>query len=117
MSAILRAGGVDLPAPVSLTVDDEIIWTDDTGRTLDGTMVGDVVAEKHTVSIGWGYLEESDIALIKRCLTTGFYPVTFRDAGVDITIEVYRGTLSKVHAGWIDGTYWYSSATVKLVER
>ena len=39
---ILWSGDIVLPAPVEMTVNDEIIWTSDTGRTLDGTMVGDV---------------------------------------------------------------------------
>lgn len=117
MGAFLKAGTIVLPAPTALTVDDEIIWSSDTGRTMDGTMVGDPVAEKKTASFTWEFLEESEVALIKRCLTSGFYPVTFRDDGIDITIEVYRGTLSKVHAGWIGNEYWYKSASVKLVER
>ena len=42
---ILWSGSVVLPAPVSLSVNDELIWTSDTGRTLSGRMVGDVIAE------------------------------------------------------------------------
>ena len=43
---ILRCDNQELPAPVSIKVDDEIIWSSSTGRALDGTMLGDVVAEK-----------------------------------------------------------------------
>ena len=46
---ILECDGQELPAPVSLKVDDEILWSSATGRTLDGTMLGDVVAEKKTL--------------------------------------------------------------------
>ena len=46
MAFLLRAGGIDLPAPVSMSVGDEILWSSDTGRALDGTMLGDVIAEK-----------------------------------------------------------------------
>ena len=38
---ILWSGAVVLPSPVSISVNDEIIWTSDTGRTLSGKMVGD----------------------------------------------------------------------------
>ena len=34
--AVLKAGSVELPAPVSLSIADELIWTADTGRTLYG---------------------------------------------------------------------------------
>lgn len=118
MKEILRAGSIVLPAPVSLSVNDELIWSSDTGRTMDGTMVGEIVAEKKTLSIKWGCLMEKDIALIKRGIIAGFFPVTFRDEGLDITITAYRGTLSKEQIGWLgDGNFWYKSASVDLIER
>lgn len=55
---VLKCGNVELPAPVSMSVADEIIWSSDTGRTLTGTMVGDVVAEKKNLSIKWNWLTE-----------------------------------------------------------
>lgn len=118
MKEILRAGDIVLPAPVSITVNDELIWTSDTGRLMDGTMQGEVVAEKKTVSIKWGILPESDIVLIKSGIIMGFFPVTFRDDGVDMTLTTYRGTLSKEQIGRLgDGILWYRSAAVDLIER
>lgn len=67
---ILWSGSVTLPAPTSITVNDEIIWTFDTGRTLAGYMVGDPVAEKKTVSIKWGILTEAQMAVIKSTLVS-----------------------------------------------
>lgn len=116
--AILKAGDTALPAPVSITVNDEIIWTSGTGRTLSAFMAGDVVAEKKTVSIKWGYLTENEMVLIKEKLIAGFFPFTFHDDGVDITIESYRGTLSKEQLGRLgDGIFWYKSATVDIIQR
>lgn len=62
---ILKAGGVVLPAPVSITVNDEIIWSADTGRTMSGQMVGEAVAEKKNVGIKWGCLIEGDMMQIR----------------------------------------------------
>jgi hypothetical protein len=116
--AILRAGNTILPAPVSLSIADELIWSSDTGRTLSGKMVGDVVAEKKTVSISWGILTEAELVKIKNKLTKGFFPVTFRDDGGLITISVYRGTLTKEILGKLsDGVFYYKSATVDLVQQ
>lgn len=75
---ILRCDNQELPAPVSIKVDDEIIWSSSTGRALDGTMLGDVVAEKKTLSINWGILKEDEMALIKNKLIAGFFPITFQ---------------------------------------
>ena len=115
---ILWSGSIVLPAPTSLTVNDELVWSSDTGRTLSATMMGDVIAEKKTVSIRWEYITEEDINTIKDVLIRGFFPFSFHDDGIDITIESYRGTLSKEHLGNIgDGKYYYKLATVDVIQR
>lgn len=115
---VIKAGGVELPAPVSLKINDEIIWSSDTGRALDGTMIGDVVAEKKNISINWGFMTENDYILIKNNLIAGFFPITVHDDGSDITIDTYRGTLSKEAVGDIgDGNYWYRSVTVQIIQQ
>lgn len=115
---ILWSGSTVLPTPTSLTVSDELIWSSDTGRTLSATMMGDVIAEKKTVSIRWEYITEDDIKTIKSVMINGFFPFSFHDDGVDLTIESYRGTLSKEHLGDIgDGNYYYKTATVDVIQR
>lgn len=115
---ILWAGDAVLPAPVSISVEDQIIWTSDTGRTLSGYMVGDPVAEKKSVTFKWGILTETELVSIKKILTVGFFPISFHDDGVDLTIEAYRGTLSKEQLGWLgDGIFYYKSASVDVVQR
>lgn len=116
--AILTAGDVELPAPVSLSVNDEVIWSSNTGRSANALMVGDVVGEKKTVSVKWGILTETEVKKIKDNLRSGFLPVTFRDAGVELTISAYRGTLQKEAMGYIgDGIYYYRSVSVEIVEQ
>lgn len=118
MSKILWSGSTTLPAPTSLSVNDELIWTSDTGRTLSGYMVGDVVAEKKTVSVKWEYLTETEVQTIKNTLIPGFFPFSFRDDGIEITIQSYRGTISKEHLGKLgDGIYYYKSVSVDIVQR
>ena len=88
MKEILRAGGIVLPAPVSMTINDELIWTSDTGRLLDGTMAGEVVAEKKNISLKWGILTEAEMSQIRNRIVNGFFSVTFRDDGIDMTVTV-----------------------------
>lgn len=115
---ILRCDGQELPAPVSIKVDDEIIWSSSTGRALDGTMLGDVVAEKKTLAINWGVLQEDALVLIKSKLIAGFFPITFHDDGQDITITSYRSTLSKEVIGRLDdGIFYYRSASVSIIQQ
>lgn len=115
---LLKCGEVNLPAPIKMSVSDEIIWSADTGRTLDGTMMGDIVAEKKNISIEWAWLTEQEAMLIKYNLVAGFFPLSFHDLGADITIEAYRGTMSKDVAGKIgDGNFYYKSVAVDIIQR
>lgn len=114
---IISAGGVVLPAPVSMSVADQIIWSSATGRSADGTMVGDVIAEKKTVEISWGILTESQYLLIKQNLVSGFFPVSFRDDGVDVTISSYRGDLKREVLGWLGEVYYYRSVSVNIIQQ
>ncbi len=115
---ILWSGSTILPAPTALTVSDELVWTSDTGRTLAAYMIGTVIAQKKNLSIKWEYLTEKEVKLIKDTLIPGFFPFSFHDDGIDITINSYRGTLSKEHLGYIgDGEYWYKSVSVDVIQR
>lgn len=115
---ILWSGSIILPSPVQITVNDEIIWSSSTGRAVSGEMIGDIVAEKKNVSIKWGVLTESELALIKQVLIAGFFPISFHDDGIDITIKTYRGTLTKEQLGYIgDGVFYYRSASVSIVQK
>ncbi len=116
--ATLKAGSVNLPEPVEISTSDEIIWSSNTGRTTNAQMVGDVIAEKKTLNIKWGILKESDVALIKANIKTGFFPITFRDDGLELTINTYRGTLTREHIGYLtDGIYYYRSVSVTVIEQ
>lgn len=116
--ATLVAGSVALPEPTEISTGDEIIWSSNTGRVADGSMAGDVVAEKQTINIKWGILTESEVATIKSSLAPGFWPITFRDAGISLTISAYRGTLTKEHLGYIgDGVYYYRSVSVSIIQQ
>ncbi|MGN0299235.1 MAG: hypothetical protein ACI4C1_08670 [Lachnospiraceae bacterium] len=115
--AILTAGETVLPAPVQLSVGNEIIWSSNTGRGANGIMVGDVVAEKHKLKVTWGILTASELALIKSKLATGFILITFQDCGASITISAYRGTLEKEYLGCFAGVEYYKSASVEIVEQ
>lgn len=114
--AFLLAGGVEMPCPVSLKVEDEIIWSANTGRSNTGKMVGDVVAEKQTAEIGWGILTKTEADKIKRYMVSGFFPISFPALG--ITFTGYRGTLSKELLGGLsDGITYYKNVSVQLVEQ
>ena len=117
MSFTISASGTVLPSPTTFTANDEIIWSSDTGRTLSGYMIGDVIAEKKNVSVGWKWLTEDEVAVIKTALRAGWFTFAFRDADQNLSLQVYRGTLSKEAAGYIDDTFYYKSVSVDIIQR
>ena len=115
---ILWSGNTTLPAPTEITVNDEIIWSSNTGRSASGEMIGDVITQKKIISIKWGVLTEAELAVIKKVMIAGFFPFSFRDDGIDMTITSYRGTLSKEQIGWLgDGIFYYRSASVEVIQK
>lgn len=115
---VLWSGSTTLPAPTEMSIDDEIIWSSSTGRSAAGYMIGDVVAEKKTLDISWAFLTEEEVALIKSVMIAGFFPISFHDDGLNLTLESYRGTMSKEVLGNIgDGHYWYKSVKVTVIQR
>lgn len=118
MAAILKAGSVVLPAPVKLSVSDEILWSSNTGRsTKSGKMVGDVIAEKKTLDIEWGVLTADEMSLISSKLKSGFYPVSFINDGELLEITAYRGTLKKEYLGYAGGVHYYKNVTVSIIQQ
>lgn len=117
MEYIIKAGSTILPAPTQMTSADELLWSSDTGRTLAGEMIGDVIAEKKTLSLKWEFLTAEDVANICSGLETGFFPVTFFDDNRRNTIDVYRSTITKEHLGNLGEHYYYRSVTCDIVQR
>lgn len=115
--SVLVAGGVALPTPTKITSDDTIIWSSNFGMTANGNTVGDVIANKKSLDITWEMLPEDQVKTIKDNLSSGFLPLTFRDDGVNYTINMYRGTLRKEHMGYREGKYMYRSVTVSLTQQ
>lgn len=115
---ILTANGVALPAPVEIIVNDEIIWSSSTGRAADGTMLGDVIAEKKNISVKWGVLKAQDVKKISKNVKAGFFTLRFEDEGEEVEIKCYRGTTTKEQIGELsDGIFWYKSVSSSMIQK
>lgn len=115
---ILEANGVVLPAPVEIIINDEIIWSSSTGRAADGTMLGDVIANKKNISVKWGILEDYEVKKISQNIKPGFFKFKFKDEGEVIEITCYRGTTSKTQLGELDdGIFYYRSVSSSMIQK
>lgn len=118
MAVSLKVNNTEIPSPVDLSIDYETIWSSDAGRDLSGLFSGNVVAEKQTIQITWGYLTAAEVRTIRNLISSGYSSIVFNDGGGNsITMNGYRGTLSSVLAGVFGGETWYKSATCKLIQR
>ena len=116
MSIVIKANNVTLPSPDSISAANEIIWSENTGRSTTGKMIGDVIAEKETFTITWGILTRSEFALIKNNLQPGLYPFTIIEDGVEHTITQYRGTLTREYLGSFGETF-YRQTQVSVIQQ
>lgn len=117
---ISRQGGkrIPLPAPSTISVGDEILWSSNTGRSSTGKMIGDVIAEKETLNIKWQYITAAEKNIIKTALSTGFFPIEINIDGNPYAITVYRGTLKYEAMGRLDdGIYYFKEVSTDIVEQ
>lgn len=109
---------IKLPTPDEITVNDEIIWSSNTGRSGTGKMIGDVIAEKVTLGISWKGLRTAfEYRQIKKGLVAGFFPLKIQIEDIPMEIMSYRGTLSGRARGKLGDTYYYDSIAADIVEQ
>lgn len=110
---VLKIGDIMLPSPTDFSVSYEIIWSSNTGRVANGTMVGDIVARKRTLSVKWSVLTSAEFEIIKNALSNAFFVVTFTDNGESKTMNAYSGPLNKDMVN----EDCYKNTSVKLIEQ
>lgn len=116
----ISAGGVPLPSPVEINSSGELIWSEATGRTSSGKMVGSLIAEKQTFEVTWGVLTKAQADTVEQATTTqsGFFPLVVKQGSAVTTLQCYRGPVAKKALGYIgDGIFYYRSMSVTFVEQ
>ena len=119
----LTINGVAMPTPKvgGMKIQPEKIWSQNTKRTADATMVGSIVDIKTTVEISWPPLTPEEVALIESVVSNTqlpFVPMTFTDqTGADRTMSVYFGTPSYSLFDWVGGQWKVTDAKVTGIEK
>lgn len=112
MSEII-VNGVVLASPVSISHSDEIIWSSGTGRSANGQMSGDVIANKKTIQISWGILTQDEYNAIRN-IPSGF----FNAVVLGQSIRAYRSTISGSCLGtFSDGVTYYNDVSTSFIEQ
>lgn len=101
----------------------ELIWSSNTGRNGNSTMVGTVKAEKRSFTVSWPPLTEEEFALIKaNCSKVGSQWITVTFTMGDDTVDsftAYTGTAGPTSEGWslIGGTWMREDTKLEIIER
>lgn len=120
----LAINGVTMPAPQApggMTIKQEKIWSENTNRSADGTMLGTIIAIKTTVEIKWVAMTPDDVATLEAAVSdvdNPFVPVTYTDqTGQTSTITVYFGTPSYTCFDWIGGQWMVTDVAVEGIQQ
>ena len=105
----ITVNGVALASPTSISNSDEIIWSSGTGRSANGLMSGDVIANKKTIQISWGILAQDEYNAIRN-IPSGFV--------LGQSIRAYRSTISGTCMGtFSDGITYYNDVSTSFIEQ
>lgn len=109
----ITVNGVALASPVSISNSDEIIWSSGTGRSANGQMSGDIIANKKTIQISWGILTQDEYNAIRN-IPSGF----FNAVVLGQSIRAYRSTISGSCLGtFSDGVTYYNDVSTSFIEQ
>lgn len=116
----LKFDGVVMPTPSDVKFENNKIWSDNTGRSADGRLVGDIICIKKKIYITWTHLNGSQVDLINSFISNQsrpFFDVTVLDETFTYnTYNVYAGDVSYETLSWDGGMQFTKNVTVNLIE-
>lgn len=119
----LYIGGTEVKAPKvgGLTYKAEKVWSNNTGRTASGKMVGTIKCIKRTLSIAWPPLTQTEKELIESLVSDESAPFTtirwIEPDGSSTSMECYFGTPSFTQWDYIGGIWRCTDGKVDAIER
>lgn len=115
----IKIDGVEMPRIKELTITREPVWSRNTGRGADGSMLGDIVAQKTTLQITFVPLSDSQAAKLAAATEPAFFNVTYKDplTNATKTKKMYAGTLPYPVYSYVDILPRYVGVGIKLVEK
>lgn len=118
----LKIDGIVMPCPAleGITISREKLWSDNTGRTTEGRMVGTIISIKTKISIRWPTLSTADAAKIEAVVssTAAFHTITLTEMdGSEHTHTVYFSSPSYGIYSWREGMQWVTGISVDAIEQ
>lgn len=114
-----KINGQTIKSPTELSVSPEIL--DKSERTVDGTMVVDIIGTKKKVDVSWEYLSKEDMTILATAVGNDkFTEIAFNDekSGELITMTARsQGLNYQPYYNWSKGKLMWKSVSVSFKER
>lgn len=118
---VINGTTVKTPKLGGITITDEPIWTSKTGRSTDGTMLGEIVAWKTTISVTWGPLTFAESKKIRNAIKSGgnFFKIKYHDDDAEKMVEktVYVGNMPRTVYSLVASCRWHTDCTINFIEQ
>lgn len=117
---MFEINGISFPVKQGgITFTKEKIWSKNTGRTTDGTTVGDIVAIKTKMQVKFCILNGAQVAQLDGELSKPFVSVHYKDprTNAEVSKMFYAGTPSYPVYSYATGLPEYVGVGVNLIEQ
>lgn len=114
-----KINGREIKAPTEITVSLEIL--DKSERTIDGTLVVDIVGEKRKVDVNWEYISKEDMTTLTKAISGyKFVEISFHDNSTgSLTTMIARseGLTYQPHYDWSKAKIMWKSVSISFTEK
>ena len=102
LSFPFKVDGVDIPTPSEFNWSLQDVSSPSAGRTLDGVMHKDRVAQKEKIQLTWNAPDATKTAQVLQAFNPEYFDLTYRSplSNAIVTKKMYRGDASAP-------TYWW----------
>ena len=122
----LLIDGVEMPTRHldKVFVNEELVWSSNSGRSVTALWVGDITDEKFTISLNFRCLSHSQYKIIKAALPSVDAPyktvkLVQADGEVVLEMTAYRATVSRDFsaATFANGEVVYNNISFEMIEQ
>lgn len=117
--AMILVGGVELPTPSSFEWGLIDVSASNSGRTQDGEMHKNRIAQKRQLKLSWDGTDKARTAKILQMVNPEYIRVTYPDAmsGTDETRTFYVGDRTALIKIWTINNKRYETLSFNLIEK
>jgi len=114
----LKVNGTNVPTPSQFTWSLQDVSASDAGRTQDGLMHKNRIAQKEKIQLSWAYPDPNKASVILQLFNPEYFEVTYRSPFTNqlTTKTFYRGDANAPTYWWANGGR-FENISFDIIER